>query len=191
MKFIRRWSLMRNTIEENVQEHTLQTAMIAYHLCLLHNRYYADGGTVDGGTVDAGRAVLLALYHDASEVFTGDMPTPVKYFSPVMRRTYGEVERLAQKRLVETLPEDLQPDYEPLICHAEEDPVWPFVKAADTLSAYLKCLQEKHAGNSEFNEAYETIGARLQNLAMPEVQHFLREYAPSFLLSLDDMNTES
>jgi 5'-deoxynucleotidase len=186
MKFIRRWSLMRNTIEENVQEHTLQTAMIAYHLCLLHNRYYADGGTVD-----AGRAVMLALYHDASEVFTGDMPTPVKYFSPVMRRTYGEVEELAQKRLVETLPEDLQPDYEPLICHAEEDPVWPFVKAADTLSAYLKCLQEKHAGNSEFNEAYETIGTRLQNLGMPEVQHFLRDYAPSFLLSLDDMNTES
>jgi len=119
------------------------------------------------------------------------MPTPVKYFSPVMRRTYGEVEELAQKRLVETLPEDLQPDYEPLICHAEEDPVWLFVKAADTLSAYLKCLQEKHAGNSEFNEAYETIGARLQDLVMPEVQHFLREYAPSFLLSLDDMNTES
>ncbi|MDY2903463.1 MAG: 5'-deoxynucleotidase, partial [Caecibacter massiliensis] len=129
-----------------------------------------------------------ALYHDASEVFTGDMPTPVKYFSPVMRRTYGEVEQLAQKRLVETLPEELQPDYEWLICHAEEDPVWPFVKAADTLSAYLKCLQEKHAGNSEFNEAYETIGARLRDLGIPEVEQFLRDYAPSFLLSLDDMN---
>ena len=116
------------------------------------------------------------------------MPTPVKYFSPVMRRTYGEVEQLAQKRLVETLPEDLQPDYEWLICHAEEDPVWPFVKAADTLSAYLKCLQEKHAGNNEFNEAYETIGARLRDLGMPEVEQFLRDYAPSFLLSLDDMN---
>lgn len=186
MQFIRRWSLMRNTMEENIQEHTLQTVMIAYHLCLLHNKYYCH----TGAPVDGSRAVLLAMYHDASEVFTGDMPTPVKYFSPVMRQTYAEVEHLAQRRLIEALPEDLQADYRPLICDAEDDPVWPFVKAADTLSAYLKCLQEKNAGNGEFDEAYETIGKRLKSLEMPEVDRFLTDYAPSFLLSLDEMNEE-
>ncbi len=185
MRFIRRWSLMRNTIEENIQEHTLQTAMIAYHLCLLHNQRV----TAAEDQVDAGRAVLLAMYHDASEVYTGDMPTPVKYFSPVMRKTYGEVEKLAQKRLLETLPASLQAAYEPLLCQAEEDPVWPYVKAADMLSAYLKCLQEKYAGNREFDEAYDTIGANLRALPLPEVAQFLQDYAPSFLLSVDKMNT--
>lgn len=181
MKFIRRWSLMRNTEEENIQEHTLQTAMIAYHLCLLRNTYF-------GGKTDPARAAVLAMYHDVAEVFTGDMPTPVKYFNPLMRRTYGEVERLAQERLLQTLPVELQDAYEPLICRAEDDVLWPLVKAADTLSAYVKCLQEKNAGNREFNAAYVTIGEKLQSLKMPEVDLFLRDYAPSFLLSVDEIN---
>ena len=144
MKYIRRWGLMRNTQEENIQEHTLQTAMIAYHLCVLRNVRF-------GGTVDPQRAAVLAMYHDVTEIFTGDMPTPVKYFTPLMRETYGRAERLAGERLVASLPEDLQSAYAPLILAGEDDPVWPFVKAADTLSAYLKCLQEKHAGNTEFD----------------------------------------
>lgn len=181
MKFIRRWSLMHNTQEENIQEHTLQTAMIAYHLCLLSNLHF-------GGRTDPKQAAVLALYHDAAEIFTGDMPTPVKYFNEKMRRTYGDVEAMAQEKLVQTLPEELQAHYKPLICSAEEDPAWPFVKAADTLSAYLKCRQELAAGNREFAEAFSSLKARLEQLGMQEVDMFLADYAPSFSLSLDEMN---
>lgn len=181
MKFIRRWSLMHNTQEENIQEHTLQTAMIAYHLCLLSNLHF-------GGRTDPKQAAVLAMYHDAAEIFTGDMPTPVKYFNEKMRRTYGDVEAMAQERLVQTLPEELHAHYKPLICGAEEDPAWPFVKAADTLSAYLKCRQELAAGNREFAEAFSSLKARLEQLGMPEVDMFLADYAPSFSLSLDEMN---
>lgn len=183
MRFIRRWGLMRNSVDENVQEHTVQTAMIAYHLCLLHNTYF-------GGHVDASRAAVLALYHDAPEVYTGDMPTPVKYFSHTMRSTYGAVEAMAQEKLVQLLPEELQEQYRPIICDAEDDDLWPYVKAADTLSAYLKCLQEISAGNDEFRDAFQTIGNRLQSLHMPEVDRFMEEYVPSFFLSLDELNKQ-
>lgn len=183
MKFIRRWGLMHNTQDENIQEHTLQTAVIAYHLCLLNRVYY-------GGNVDPREAAVIALYHDAPEIYTGDMPTPVKYFNEDMRRTYGQVEKLAQKRLVNLLPPELQKSYEAIICDAEDSPVWPYVKAADTLSAYLKCVQEMAAGNNEFKDAYETIEAKLKTLDMPEVERFLQEYVPSFNLSLDEMNRD-
>lgn len=183
MKFIRRWGLMRNTMEENIQEHTVQTAMIAYHLVLLHNTYF-------GGHGDASRAAVLALYHDASEVYTGDMPTPIKYFNAQMRDTYKEVEKLAQERILRSLPEPLRPAYEPILMKAEAYPEWPFVKAADTISAYLKCLQEKNAGNHEFNEAYETIRARLLDSPLPEVAMFLRDYEPAFLLTIDEISKE-
>lgn len=182
MKYIRRWGLMRNTQDENIQEHTLQTAMIAFHLCVLRNVRF-------GGKVDPQRAAVLAMYHDVTENFTGDMPTPVKYFTPLMRKTYREVEKLAGRRLIESLPEDLRAPYESLILDAENDPVWPLVKAADTLSAYLKCLQEKHAGNTEFNEAFAGIENKLKCLHMPEVDCFMTEYAPAFLLSLDKINS--
>lgn len=181
MKFIRRWSLMRNTQEENIQEHALQTAMIAYHLCVLSNLHF-------GGQTDPRQAAVLAMYHDAAEIFTGDMPTPVKYFNEKMRRTYGDVEQMAREKLVQTLPPELQAWYEPLLCHAEEDPVWPFVKAADTLSAYLKCRQELAAGNREFADAYSSLKERLEQLHMPEVEMFLTDYGPSFSLSLDEIN---
>ncbi|MCI1248199.1 MAG: 5'-deoxynucleotidase [Megasphaera sp.] len=181
MKFIRRWGLMHNTQEENIQEHTLQTAMIAYQLCLMSNTYY-------GGHTDPREAAVLAMYHDVAEIYTGDMPTPVKYFSEDMHRTYAQVEILAQQRLIRLLPPELRDAYKPMICAAEDNPVWPFVKAADTLSAYLKCVQEVAAGNREFKDARETIGAKLKDMAMPEVERFMQEYVPSFQLSLDEMN---
>ena len=159
MKYIRRWGLMRNTQEENIQEHTLQTAMIAYHLAVLRNRRF-------GGDVNPERAAVLAMYHDVTEIFTGDMPTPVKYFTPLMRETYGQIERLAGKRIIDSLPDDLQSAYEPLILDGEEDPVWPLVKAA-----------------------YTGLEEKLYALHMPEVDTFMKEYAPAFLLSLDEMNT--
>ncbi|EGS33167.1 MULTISPECIES: 5'-deoxynucleotidase [Megasphaera] len=181
MKLIRRWSLMYNRRKENVQEHALETALLAYHLCVLHNTYFE-------GHVNCEHAAVLAMYHDATEVFTGDMPTPVKYFTPHMRQTYGDVEKQAALRLLSTLPQELQQVYEPLICQPEADPVWPFVKAADILSAYLKCVQEVTDGNHEFNDAFQTLEARLQSLHLPEVTLFLKEYAPSFRLSLDQMH---
>lgn len=182
MKFIRRWGLMRNTQEENIQEHTLQTAMIAYHLCVMHNTYSVDE------PVNASFAAVLAMYHDVSEVYTGDLPTPVKYFSPDMRKTYGIVETLAQKRILESLPAELQGIYEPLIVDGETQREWPFVKAADTISAYLKCQQEMNAGNHEFAEAYTTTKKRLDENPLPEVKRFMEEYVPSFLLTVDEVN---
>ncbi len=180
MKRIRRWSLMRSTEEENVQEHALQTACIAYHLCVLRNTYF-------GGRTDPRQAAVLAMYHDAAEVFTGDMPTPVKYFSQYMRKTYGDIEALAQERLLQTLPDALQEAYRPLLCDAERDPVWPLVKAADTLSAYIKCFQETAVHNGEFNGAFSALEERLKAMNLPEVDLFLKDYIPSFGLTLDDM----
>lgn len=184
MKLIRRWSLMYNRRPENVQEHALETAVLAYHLCVLHNTYFH-------GALNGEHAAVLAMYHDASEVFTGDMPTPVKYFNSRMRQTYGTVEEQARKRLLSALPAELQAGYKPIICYPEEEPEWPFVKAADTLSAYLKCLQEVADGNREFTEAFHTLEGQLQALNMPEITLFLETYAPSFSLSLDQMHANS
>lgn len=183
MKFIRRWGLMHNTQEENIQEHAVQTAMIAYHLAVLGNTYF-------GGHWDPKQAAVLALYHDAAEIFTGDMPTPVKYFNDRMRRTYGEVEDMAKEQLLRTLPDDLQEVYRPIVCHAEADPVWPLVKAADTLSAYIKCVQELAAGNKEFSEAFAALEERLKGMNLREVDKFLEDYVPSFRLSIDELNKQ-
>lgn len=180
MKWIRRWGLMRNTQEETLEGHTLQTAMMAYHLCVLHNVYF-------GGHVEPRQAAVLAMYHDVPEIFTGDMPTPVKYFNEQMRQTYGKVEALAQQRLLQSLPEELRPYYRPLLCEPETDPLWPFVKAADTLSAYVKCLQEVTAGNGEFASALTTIKEKLEAMEMPEVTLFLQNYTQGFTLTLDEL----
>lgn len=150
MKFIKRWGLMKNTMPENIQEHSLQTAMIAHMLAVLRNVRY-------GGHVDPERAAVLAMYHDVSEVFTGDMPTPVKYFNEDIRAMYGTIEQAAVEKLFATLPADLRDAYRAYILTPEEDPLWELAKAADTLSAYLKCVEERTAGNPEFDEAYATI----------------------------------
>lgn len=180
LKWIRRWGLMRNTQVETLEGHTLQTAMIAFHLCVLHNVYF-------DGEADPRQAAVLAMYHDVPEIFTGDMPTPVKYFNEHMRKTYGEVENMAKDRLLHALPEELHPVYEPYLVCGEEDPLWPFVKAADTLSAYLKCLQEVSAGNGEFQTAFVSIEQKLKALHMPEVDLFLREYTAGFTMTLDEL----
>lgn len=180
LKWIRRWGLMRNTQEETLEGHTLQTAMIAFHLCLLHNTYF-------GGHADPKQAAVLAMYHDVPEIFTGDMPTPVKYFNTHMRKTYGEVEAMAKEKLLGSLPEELRPAYAPYVVTGEADALWPFVKAADTLSAYLKCLQEVNAGNGEFQSAFESIGKKLTHMHMPEVDMFLRDYTQGFTMTLDEL----
>ena len=181
MKFIKRWGLMKNTMAENIQEHSLQTAMIAHMLAVLHNVRY-------GGHVDPERAAVLAMYHDVSEVFTGDMPTPVKYFNEDIRAMYGTIEQAAVEKLFATLPADLRDAYRAYILTPEEDPLWELAKAADTLSAYLKCVEERTAGNPEFDEAYATIRKKLEQSPVPEVHDFLATFAPSFTLTLDALN---
>lgn len=181
LRFIRRWGLMRSSEVENNQEHSLDVSFIVHNLVLMHNVYF-------GGHLDANKAAVIAMYHDVSEIFTGDMPTPIKYFDPKLRELYGEVESLAQQKLLSTLPKELQESYVPYLIDAEISPEWRFVKAADNLAAFLKCVNEKNSGNEEFTEAYQTILTKLQNLQMPEVDKFLEIYVPSLGYSLDKLN---
>lgn len=184
MKHIKRWGLMRNALPENNQEHTAQAAMIAHALCALQNARY-------GGKLDAAHVALLALYHDAEEVITGDMATPIKYSNPGIREAIAQIERLAREKLLVMLPDDLRPAYRPLLTDEHDAQEWRIVKAADRICAYLKCVEELKAGNGEFEKARASILSAIEKLArdgMPEVADFMREFAPSFSLSLDELN---
>ncbi len=180
MRYIQRWALMRNTEPENIQEHSHMVAVLAHALVLIQNRYY-------GGHLDPGQAVLLALYHDATEILTGDLPTPIKYYNPDLRSSYQVVEDAAARRLLDLLPEELRGDYEPLLL--EPDPeLAAVVKAADKLDAYLKCVKELKAGNAEFRKAKEQTYAALMRNPLPALQHFILHFLPSFELTLDELN---
>lgn len=181
MKFIRRWGLMHSTHPENIQEHSLQVALVAHALAVIRNELY-------GGDVDANWVALLALYHDAHEVLTGDLPTPVKYFNPDIAASYHAIEAAAQQRLLGMLPDALRPAYAALLCPAPSDPAAAeLVEAADKLCAYLKCLEERAAGNPEFANAEQTLHARIAQFGLPEVHYFLGTFVPSFLLTLDEL----
>ena len=180
MRYIQRWALMRNTEPENIQEHSHMVAVLAHALVLIQNQYY-------GGHLDPGQAVLLALYHDATEILTGDLPTPIKYYNPDLRSSYQVVEDAAARRLLDLLPEELRGDYEPLLL--EPDPeLAAVVKAADKLDAYLKCVKELKAGNAEFRKAKEQTYAALMRNPLPALQHFILHFLPSFELTLDELN---
>ena len=182
MKFIQRWGLMRNTQPENIQEHSLQVAMIAHALALIKNKFFA-------GAVDPERTAILAMFHDAGEVITGDLAAPIKYFNPQIKAAYGEIERVANQRLYQMLPEELKPDYYPLFFHqAEDGEQWELVKAADKISAYLKCVEEIKAGNQEFIQAEKALRATIAELDLPEVAYFMEKYGPSMALTLDELN---
>jgi 5'-deoxynucleotidase len=182
MKFIRRWGLMHNTYPENIQEHSLRVAMVAHALALIRNRLFA-------GHVNAERVAVLALYHDASEVLTGDLPAPVKYFNPEIKTAYKEIEAAAARRLFDMIPETLKGDYQGLFFAAEADQeARELVKAADKLSAYLKCLEEIGAGNQEFVQAEKALRASVEELNLPEVRYFLDTFVPSFRLTLDELD---
>lgn len=172
---------MRNVYRENVQEHSLQVAMVAHALALIKNRCF-------GGHVNAERIATIALFHDVSEVLTGDLPTPVKYFNPAIRDEYKKIEEVAQQKLIEMAPEALREDYAALIDnskHSEEEAF--LVKAADVLCAYLKTLEEISAGNQEFILAKKRLDKILTNYHAPEVDYFVKRYVPSFSLSLDEI----
>jgi 5'-deoxynucleotidase len=181
MKFIKRWGLMHNTYAENVQEHSLQVAQIAHALALIRNRLF-------GGSVSAERVALLALFHDASEVLTGDLPSPIKYFNPEIQRAYREIEASAAVRLVEMVPGELADDYRRILMPEPSDAEHlEIVKAADKLCAYIKCLEETAAGNREFGKAEQALARTIEHLPHPEVHYFLKVFAPSFRLTLDEL----
>lgn len=178
MKYIDRWALMRNTREENLCEHSYETAVLAHALATLTNRRF-------GGRVDAGRCVLLALYHDASEILTGDMPTPVKYYNPAIRDAYKQVEAVAADKLLSMLPEDLREEYRPLFGEGA-DMEHRLVKAADKLSALIKCVEEERMGNREFSKARQATFEAVCALGLPAADCFLDEFLPAYELTLDE-----
>lgn len=181
MKYIDRWALMRNTEPENIQEHSHQVAVLAHALAVLQNRYF-------GGHLDPGRVAVAALYHDATEIITGDMPTPIKYFNDTLRDSYKVVEAVAADRLLAMLPQELRGEYEPML--KEQNPeIRAVVKAADKLSAYLKCVEELKAGNNEFRLAREQTWEALADNPLPALQYFIEHFLPSFELTLDELQT--
>ena len=181
MKFIRRWGLMYNTYPESLQEHSLRVAMIAHALAVIRNRLFGGGASPE-------RTALLALYHDASEVLTGDLPAPVKYFNPEIKAVYGDIEAAARRNLLSMVPVALDEDYRPLLAPVEADRLhWTLVKAADKLCAYVKCLEEIAAGNHEFARAEKALRESVEALDLPEVRYFLQTFAPSFRLTLDEL----
>ena len=181
MRLIRRWSLMRNTMEENDAEHTMIVAMIAHGLAVMRNERY-------GGNIDANKVATMALYHEAPEVITGDLPTPIKYFNPAIRDSFKEIEALATEQLMSYLPDDMRAAYEPLLKPDETSEDWKLVKAADRLSAYIKCLEESGYRNDEFRQAQVNTLLAIHEMKVPEAEDFLREFAPSFALPLDALN---
>ena len=179
MRFIQRWALMRNTAPENVQEHSHQVAVLAHALAVIRNEKFA-------GCTDPGAVAAAALFHDASEILTGDMPTPIKYDNPVIRGAYKDVEAVAEQKLLDMLPEGIRRWYVPLL--TEVDPETErLVKAADKLSAHIKCLEELKAGNAEFREAAAQTRRALEAMALPEVDYFLEVFLDSFSLTLDQL----
>lgn len=181
MKNINRWGLMRNTRRENLCEHSFETAVIAHALAVLRNTRF-------GGKADAERAAVLALFHDSTEIITGDMPTPVKYYSPKIRSAYRDVETVARNKLLSFLPEDLEPAYRPLLGEPLETDrdLLPLVKAADKISAVVKCVEEKRMGNSEFSNAESALRKSVEEMHLPEADYFMEQFLPSYSLTLDE-----
>ena len=184
MKLINRWPLMRNVSTENVQEHSLQVAMVAHTLALISNKYFA-------GALDPYRIATIAMFHDVSEVLTGDLPTPVKYFNPSIQQEYKKIEKIAEQKLIDMAPEAFRQDYAELIDQSYHDDKEAFlVKAADVICAYLKTLEELQAGNKEFELAKKRLDRILKDYHSDEVDYFLKAYVPSFRLSLDEITQE-
>ena len=180
MKYIKRWQLMRSVREENIMEHSQQVAMFSHALVTIHNEVF-------GGKADVLKTILYAMYHETSEVMTGDLPTPVKYYDASMKEAYKHMERVANKKIAAMLPEELKPSIAPYVLADESCLEYRLVKAADRLSAYVKCLEESRSGNTEFSKARKSIEKDLRGLKMPEVEYFFENFIPSFELTLDDL----
>ena len=175
MKYISRWGLMNNTRSENISEHSQQVAILAHCLTLIHNKRF-------GGNLNPERSALLAVFHDATEIITGDMPTPIKYQNPEIQDAYKKIEESAADRLIRLLPENFRDEYETVIKQtgSGDDELRPFVKAADRFSALIKCVDELRMGNDEFRKAKESIEASIHAMKLPEAEVFFAEFLPSF-----------
>lgn len=179
MKYIDRWGLMNNTKTENISEHSLETAILAHALVNIANVRLNEH-------LDADKAAVIAMFHDASEIITGDMPTPIKYYNPEIKNAYKTVEKVAEQRLLSMLPEDLQAVYRPVI--SNEDAVLErYVKAADKLSALIKCIEEVRMGNNEFLKAKESTEQAIEQMELPALKIFMEECIPSYYLTLDEL----
>jgi 5'-deoxynucleotidase len=181
MRYISRWGLMRNTVPENIQEHSLDVAVIAHALAMIRNTYY-------DGTLDPSRAALYGIFHDASEIFTGDMPTPVKHFNPHFKRSFHQLEERARRKLLAMLPPELAGEYEPLFFFDDQEEYVCLVKAADRIAALTKCIEEGKSGNREFRRAEAEHFEQLSASRLPEVLYFLENFLPGYRLSLDELN---
>lgn len=184
MKYINRWGLMRNTRNENLCEHSLEVAFVAHALGIINNEVY-------GGNINAERLAILGMYHDVTEIITGDMPTPVKYYNPVIRNAYKDVEKVAGKQMLSGLSSEIRDRYESVLTETEEEKeLWKYVKAADKISAYIKCLEERKTGNMDFADAEQTIYKAITDMHMDEVDYFMKEYIPAYMLTLDESGDE-
>ena len=181
MRYISRWGLMRNTVPENIQEHSLDVAVIAHALAMIRNTYF-------DGSLDPSRAAMYGIFHDASEIFTGDMPTPVKHFSPHFKKSFHQLEDRARRKLLAMLPPELAREYEPLFFFDEQEDYARLVKAADRIAALTKCIEEGKSGNLEFRRAEAEHLEQLSASTLPEVIYFLEKLLPGYRLSLDELN---
>lgn len=180
MRYIQRWALMRNTFQENIQEHSHSVAVLAHALAVIGREKF-------GSRVDPGEAAIAGLYHDAPEILTGDMPTPVKYDNPAIKDAYKAVESVAADKLLSMLPEELQEEFSPYVREELEPELLRVVKAADKLSAYLKCVEELKAGNNEFKQAACQTREALNKMELPALDYFLKHFLPGFELTLDEL----
>lgn len=182
MKFIERWALMRNSTQENISEHSLEVSILAHALVVISNERL-------GSNLNAEKAALIGIYHDATEIITGDMPTPIKYYNDKIQDAFKAVESAAADRLLGMLPEDMRKSYEDLFVPSEPEAyIWKLVKAADKLSALIKCIEERKAGNTEFVSAEESITLILKDMRLGEVDIFMKEFLPAYDKTLDELN---
>lgn len=179
MKYINRWGLMRNSRPENIAEHSLEVALLTHLLCELRNRRF-------GGRIDVSKAVMAAVYHDVPEIITGDLPTPVKYYDPDIRAAYKKVENAAVEKLLSTIPEDLRTAYRTVFEDEQDSQIAEIVKAADKLSALIKCVEERQSGNTDFLDAEAQTLESIKNMHLPEADVFLAEFLPSYSKTLDE-----
>ena len=182
MKYIKRWQLMRSVREENIMEHSQAVTLFAHALAVIHNDVF-------GGSADVLKTVLYATYHETSEVMTGDLPTPIKYYNQGIQGAYKALEKSACEKIVATLPKEMQGSIAPFVLADENSVEYKLVKAADRLAAYVKCLEELRSGNSEFSKAKKSIEEDLHSRNMPEIEYFFEHFVPSFSLTLDELES--
>ena len=180
MKYINRWGLMRNNINENIAEHSLQVAIIAHGLAVIGNKRF-------GRNLNAEHIAMMGIMHDTTEIITGDLPTPIKYYAPEIRDSYKKVEEVATNQLINELPEEMRKVYRTIL-KEEQNEEWKYVKAADRLSAYIKCIEESKMGNTDFVNAQNSIKKSIDEMKMPEIAFFIEKFLPSYSITLDEIN---